>query len=345
MFARLSLIFGAALAGLLGTVGASAQESGATKNRATLEEVVVTARRYEESIKDAPVSVAVMDGNYVDDQGITNMQDIIELSPGGVWQEFARAQPGFSLRGVYAENFGNASLESGVQVVVDGIALTKAFMMTPSIFDVQRVEVMRGPQGTSFGRNAIVGLVHFISARPTQEFEAGLDLSAGSLNLFGLDAFVSGGLTDTLSGRLAVHHKQTDGGMDDAITGEALEGTNNISVRGSLFFEPSDTFSAYVKAEYSEDDDLPYARFGDKGGIPWLVSPPYVNEYTESTDDWKTIISPPPPGGFHTKRNVLLLSSELIWNLKSDLAVTWLTGYQDGDHDNIQDAWGSTGTE
>jgi len=310
--------------------------------QATLEEIVVTARRYEESITDAPLAVAVMNDDYVREQGISNIQDIIELTPGAMWNEFTRAQPTMSMRGIEGGNFGNSSLESAVQVVVDGVAQTKAFMMSPPVYDLERVEVMRGPQGTTFGRNATLGLMHFVTARPTQEFESGVDLSAGSLDLFGVDAFASGGLTDTVSGRVAFHFRETDGAMEDADTGDPLEGYENTSIRGSLLFEPSDDFSAYIKAEFNQDDDGAVVRLGPrKDGNPFLTSPPYINEYIEPLDQWKTKISPPPPGGFRTERDMFFLTAELVWALGDDITLTSLTGYQDGDHDTVQDVFGS----
>ena len=133
-------------AGLLLPYGqAIAQDASATSG-ATLEEITVTSRRYEESINDAPLAVNVMDAQYLIDQGINNLGDLLELTPGATWAHFTLAQPGFTVRGMESYNVGNASLESGVQAVVDGIPLTKAFMMTPQIYDLERVEIMRGPK-------------------------------------------------------------------------------------------------------------------------------------------------------------------------------------------------------
>ena len=172
-----------------------------------LEEIIVTSRRYEESITDAPVAVAVMDTQFLEDQRVNTIQDILELSPGASWDQFAAAQPGLSLRGLFGGTFGNASLESAVQVVYDGIPLTKAFMMTIPVYDLERVEVMRGPQGTTFGRNATIGLIHFISAKPRQDFSGDIRATTGldGPDLFGLSGHVGGGLSDTISGRLAFH--------------------------------------------------------------------------------------------------------------------------------------------
>ena len=174
------------------TFGVS-QNAGA---QATLEEIVVTARRVEENISDAPLAVAVMDNDYLQAQGVQNMQDVIELTPGASWNMFTKAQPAFTIRGINAGAFGNSSLETSAQLVQDGVAMTKAFMLVSDVFDVERVEVMRGPQGTTFGRNATIGLVHLISARPEDEFGAGVNVEAGGLGLGGTNGYITGPLSD-----------------------------------------------------------------------------------------------------------------------------------------------------
>jgi len=308
---------------------------------AVLEEVVVTARRYAESITDAPVAVNVLSGDYIREQGINNVYDIIELTPGASWGEFAKAQPAIVMRGINAANLGNASLESAAQLVVDGIPQTKAFMMTPPVYDLERVEVMRGPQGTTFGRNATLGIMHFITAKPTQEYGAAVNAQAGSRGLFGLDGFITGGLTDTVSVRLAFNKKQSDGDMEDENTGSAVDGWDNTSIRASLLFEPSDSFSAYLKGEYVLDDNLPNARRDASCNTPWLPGGRYIEEYTANCDPWKMSQSEAPPGGWFTRRNMTFLTAELAWQLDNDLTVTSLTGLQDGRHHTYMDVFGS----
>ena len=107
-----------------------------------------------------------------------------------------------------------------------------------------------------------------------------------------------------------------------------MEGYQNTSIRGSLLIEPNDNFSAYLKAEIVEDDDLPVARIGRvKDGVtPFLTSPPYAEAWIEPDDKWSTKISPPPPGGFFTKRDMTFLTAELVWSLSNDITVTSLTG-------------------
>ena len=169
-----------ALVTALGTAGVTGVAVAQTGASGVLEEIVVTSRRYEESITDAPLAVNVMDGDFLRAQGVNTPFDILELTPGATWGSFSAAQPSFTVRGITGGSPGNASLETAMQVVVDGIPQTKAFMMTPPVYDVQRVEIMRGPQGTTFGRNATLGVMHFITNKPSQEFDSAVNLQAGS---------------------------------------------------------------------------------------------------------------------------------------------------------------------
>ena len=324
--------------GLAGITGSAVAQQGAG---AMLEEVVVTARRYEESITDAPVAVNVMDGDYLRAQNTNNVFEILELTPGATWGSFAAAQPSFTVRGIAGNNLGNASLESAFQLVVDGIPQTKAFMMSPPVFDLQRVEVMRGPQGTTFGRNATLGIMHFITGRPSQEFDAQVNGQLGSRNLLGIDGYITGGLTDTIAVRVAFNRKESDGDMEHEVTGDALDGWENTAVRASLMFEPSDNFSAYLKAEYSMDDNLPNARRSASCRTPWLQSPPYINAYTAPCDPWKMTQSDPPPGGFFMRRDMAFLTAELTWLRGDDITITSLSGLQDGRHHTIMDVFGT----
>jgi len=123
---------------LAGTGQVNAQESGAA-----LEEIVVTSRRYEESINDAPLAVNVLDADYLEKQGVNTLSDALQLTPGATWGHYTMAQPGHTLRGIESYNSGNASLESSVQMVVDGIPITQAFMMTPPVYDMERIEQSR----------------------------------------------------------------------------------------------------------------------------------------------------------------------------------------------------------
>jgi iron complex outermembrane receptor protein len=330
-----------------------APQAIAQGNEASLEEIVVTSRRYEESIEDAPVSVNVMTESYLQNNRITRADDLMEVSPGTTWESFSKMQPVASMRGVIAPTPGNASSEASIQTVQDNVVITKDSMKYPTIFDMNRIEVMRGPQGTAFGRNASVGLIHFVSNRPSQDVSGGgITVTVGSDELLEVNGFATGQFTDTLSARLAVNYDAQDGPTKSVTTGEGLDGDKNVAVRASFVFEPSDSFSAYFKVEHSADSDDapvrsayyqpgtglvysddPYVGGRDTGEGPYEVTwyrpdDPFLNEISSGFD-------------FHTDRNITTLAAELVWNLSNGMNVTSITGYLDGDTDSLMDLVGT----
>jgi iron complex outermembrane receptor protein len=340
-FAKESLTgFAAATVLATGLVVPSGAVLAQDDSGAVLDEITVTSRRYEESISDAPLAVSVMDGEYLAKQGVNTLSDALELTPGATWGHYTMAQPGHTLRGMESYNSGNATLESSVQMVVDGIPLTKAFMMTPPVYDMERIEVMRGPQGTTFGRNASLGIAHFVTAKPSQEFSASVQASAGSRDYYGLTGHINGAVSDTVSVRVAANKMQYDGDLEHEDTGKSLEGENNWALRASALFEPSDTFSAYLKLDYMVDRGVAPARRFESCTVPSLTSPPYFEEYTAPCDIWKTAQSSEPRDGFYQNRDMTFVTAELIWN-RGNVNITSLTGYQWGNHAVINDVFSS----
>jgi iron complex outermembrane receptor protein len=305
-----------------------------------LEEIVVTSRRYEESITDAPLAVSVMDAEFLRDNRVETVQDILELTPGADWDQFAKAQPGLTLRGIRGGAFGNASLEHAVSVVTDGVPVTKAFMMTLPVYDQQRIEVLRGPQGTTFGRNATLGMMHFISARPSQQTSGSIETSIGERDLFGIAGHYNTAISDTTAMRIAVNYTDTPGPMDKESNGDPLDYSKNTSVRLGFLLEPTDNFNAYLKLEYMEDEEFPTVRRGNDLGAVWLT-PGYGN-YVNNTDPWKVTLSPNPPGNpWIVEREMINLTAELNWSFNNDIHLTSITGYIDGDHYSNSDAFGT----
>jgi iron complex outermembrane receptor protein len=318
-----------------------------------LEEITVTSRRYEESIQDAPVAVGVMTESYLKNNRITRADDLMEVSPGTTWESFSKMQPVASMRGVIAPTPGNASSEASIQTVADNVVITKDSMKYPTIFDMNRIEVMRGPQGTAFGRNASVGLIHFVSNRPGQDKSGGsVTATIGSDELVELDGFIGGTFSDTIAARLAFNHDQQDGPTKSVTTGEGLDGDQNTAVRASLLFEPSDSFSAYVKLEYSADrDDAPVrsAYYQPGTGLDYSDDPfvlgrdtnpanPYAVTWYRPDDPFLNEISS--GYDFSTERDIMTFAAELVWELEN-VTVTSITGYLDGDTHSLMDLVGT----
>jgi iron complex outermembrane receptor protein len=340
-----------------------------------LEEIVVTSRRYEESITDAPVAVGVLTAGDIENNRIDRADDIFNYTPGATYESFSKMQPVASMRGLIAPTPGNASSEASIQTAMDNVIITRDFMKSPPMYDLERVEVLRGPQGTAFGRNASVGLVHFVTKRPSQEPSASITGTVGSDERYEIDGHFNRALSDSTAFRIAFNYDEEDGQTESLSTGEGLDGEENTAIRASLLIEPSDKFSAYLKAEYSEDrDEAPvrhgyfqpfdpnwscetrayvYGRgdvdpgFPDRPGNPPNGNGAYAETWFSPCDDpFKSEQSPENKAGFpavdfHTDRDILTVAAELVWNLDNDLTVTSITGYMDGETDNLQDVIGS----
>jgi iron complex outermembrane receptor protein len=334
------------------------QSSYAQTREAVLEEVIVTSRRYEETVEDAPVAVNVLSGQALKANRIDRADDILNYTPGATWESFSKVQPVAAMRGVVAPTPGNSSSEASIQTVVDNVVISKDFMKAPPLFDLKRIEVLRGPQGTSFGRNASVGLIHFVTNRPTQESSKSISATIGSDELYELDGHFNGALNKNWSGRLAYNIDSQDGPTESISTGEGLDGDSNSAIRGSLLYQPTDNFSAYFKLEHSKDRDDAPVRHGlvldnaanANAGITCEGTPyvggrdtgqgPYRNTFFDDCGDpFKTEISS--GFDFHLDRNITTAAAELVWNLDNGIAVTSITGYMDGDNDAFMDLIGS----
>jgi len=353
----IKLLLGVSTVAILATggariTGAHAQE--ATNDEPVLEEIVVTARRYAEKLSDAPLAINVMTDNYLIDQRVESVRDILELTPGASFVSFSKAQPEKSMRGVVAPTPGNSSSEQSIQNVVDGLVITKDFMKSGPIYDLDHVEVLRGPQGTTFGRNASIGLIQLISKKPTREYEAGLNATAGNGRDYETDGYISGPLSEDWSGRFAFNFDTQDGPTESISTGRGLDGDSNFAFRGSLIYDPDSSFSAYLKVEYSEDNDEAPVRRGNDCTKPTIDGPrafaplppplsfqhpPYSITFIDSCDVFKTEIST--DRNFFFKRHVLTTTANISFDVAEGITVTSITGYMDGGDNGLADVLGT----
>ncbi len=233
---------------------ASGQEpSGPDEDTRVREEIVVTAQRREQNIQDVGISMTAFSGRQVQELGLIESTDIANLTPGVSISASAGGQSRqFSIRGVTQNDFADHTEPPNAVYIDEGyIAAPQGQVF--ALFDLERVEVLKGPQGTLFGRNATGGLVHFISRRPTDHFEAFADVTYGSHDHMRLESAVGGPLSDALSGRFSLLYNRHDeiyenvypeGNTVNPLTGEPFQGSpsgaedywndNQWAVRGQL---------------------------------------------------------------------------------------------------------------
>ncbi len=216
-----------------------------------LEEIVVTAQKREQSLQDVPIAVAAMSGEKINDSGITDLEELTLYIP-NVNINQGQATPNLFIRGVGSGT--NAGFEQSVGLYVDSIYSGRGQMAkVPLTLDLQRVEILKGPQGILFGKNTIGGAVNVTTARASQEFEGYVDAlydpEDGEQVYTGV---VNGGLTDTLAGRLAVRYEGMDGWWENETLNKEGPDRDNLFMRGSLAWGASDTVEVLAKYEHGD---------------------------------------------------------------------------------------------
>jgi iron complex outermembrane receptor protein len=235
---------------------------------AAIEEVLVTAQKREQSLQDVPLAVSVVSATELADRAIIRLDEALTFVPNLNVESNLSINPNISIRGVNT-NTNNIGLESGIGMQVDGVPFGRPSYMNTAIMDLERIEVLRGPQGTLFGKNTTGGLINIITGRPQQQFGGGADVTFGSDELQQFRGYVTGALTEsgTVSGRLAATVTRNDGWAEDRNpANDNMQSQDFKGLRGHLLFEPNDSFSALLTGFYSEDDGI--ENFQDLQGGP-----------------------------------------------------------------------------
>ncbi len=253
------LLIGTAV-GAIGATFASAAfaqaGSPATADTA-VEQLIVTAQRREQSAQDVGVALSVISGDQLAARGVATVNQLQYATPSlEITPQFGSGQPSFRLRGVGFDDYASNN-SSTVGVSVDEVAYPIQAQTQGLLFDIARVEVLRGPQGTLYGRNTTGGAINFITNRPTNTLSAGVTAEYDSHDEFKGEAFVSGPLTDTLSARLAVVTDQGGAWQHNRTTGEKLGDKDTTSARGQLAWKPNDKVDFLVSAHAGYDKSEP----------------------------------------------------------------------------------------
>jgi len=214
-----------------------------------LEEVVVTAQRRVQTLQEVPISIETMTGDEIREQGFRNMEDIAAFSPSVTIQSGVQDQA-VSIRGV--GTIGNSlTLEQAVPIFLDGIHYGRQSQIKTAFLDVDRVEVLKGPQPVFFGQNASAGAFNIISKGPTAEWEGNVDMEYGNNSTYELSFGVGGPISDTLGIRIAAAREESAGFLEHAITGEKLPQYDYLGGRVTLEWTPTDNFRATTKLDLS----------------------------------------------------------------------------------------------
>lgn len=249
------LLIGAA-AGAIATAFAAGAYAQATNDNA-VEQVIVTAQRREQSAQDVGVALSVLSGEQLAARGVTNVNQLQFQTPSlEITPQFGSGQPSFRLRGVGFDDYASNN-SSTVGVSVDEVAYPIQAQTQGLLFDIDRVEVLRGPQGTLYGRNTTGGAINFITNRPTTTQQVGLTVEYDSHDHAKAEGYVSGPLADTVQGRLSFVTDQGGAWQKNRTTGAKLGDRDSSSLRGQLAWQPSANLDFLLSAHYGYDKSEP----------------------------------------------------------------------------------------
>lgn len=215
-----------------------------------LEEVIITAQKREQSLQDVGISVSAFSGDQLKQLGYTNTTDITAQTPALNFSSWSPSLTFLNIRGVAQSDFADHH-EPPNALYIDEAYVSSMGAVEAQMFDLERVEVLRGPQGTLFGRNATGGLLHLLSTKPSEEFEAYAEVTFAEYEQVKLEGAVGGALTDSILGRLSIATNRHDGWLDNR-TGEDLGDAESYAIRGQLLFDLSEGSDLLLKLHHSE---------------------------------------------------------------------------------------------
>ena len=250
----------------LAAVAATAQESAAqttSGDESIIEQIIVTATRREESVTDVPLAVSAYDATRIELSRVTDIMELMRVAPSFHVASGQAESVGVTarIRGV-GTNSDNPGLESSVGMYVDGVYRNRATVGLTELGAIERIEVLRGPQGTLFGRNSSAGVVSIITALPDPDGSGYADISIGSYGTNRVEAGVSGGIGQDASARIDAVFFQRDGFLEDLNYDRSFNDRDRTFVRGQIVFEPSDTVRLRLIGDYTDRDENCCAAVG-----------------------------------------------------------------------------------
>lgn len=225
----------------------------------TLEEVVVTAQKREESLQDTPISVTAFTTAAIEKRNISNISEIADFTPNLVFDTTSPVSGLSSGSVIFIRGIGNTDFslttDPGVGTYVDGVYMSRSVGGVLDVLDLERIEVLRGPQGSLFGRNTIGGAINITSRKPTDEFSGQVEATVGNFDRLDLRAFVDVPFTDTLRSTFAVSSKNRDGYVDRVLDGKELGNEDELSFRANFVWELSDRWDFQLSYDRTEIDE------------------------------------------------------------------------------------------
>jgi iron complex outermembrane receptor protein len=295
-----------------------------------LEEVIVTAQKRSERLQDVPIAMNALTAEQLEAYGVRELADVGAHSPGVFFKSLNVAQPQIFIRGIGTVQFDNSS-EQPVGIFVDEVYIARHSAAVTDLFDVERVEVLKGPQGTLYGRNTIGGAINVATRQASQETDAQLSAELGNYDSINVRGAVGGRLgSDQLAGRLAVAVNERDGWTRNAVTGLRTNDDDSMGARVNLLATPTEALTLSFSADGARDRLSAFEQ-ELKGTQNLGIAPPQVD------------LSPSQPYLSHS--NVRGFQNRDIWgtslratvDLTQDVQLTSISAYRHHEFEGLRD--------
>ena len=309
--------------------GGAATATAAAAGDAALDvitRVTVSTRRRVESSQSVPTTMTVLDGKTLDADRIYRVQDLQQLLPSTTINYVHARQMSFAVRGL-GNNTASDGLEGSVGVYLDNVYLARPGMAAFDALDIQQMELLRGPQGTVFGKNTTAGVLNITTDEPTFTPQNSVQLSAGQDGYLQEKLTASGALSDTVAGRITAYHTHEDGYITNLYNNSRVQGGAREGLRAQLLLEPDAKFSARIIADYNVEESNngtmvfysagPSGKFLTQAALVGAhpVTDPDLNEVNLDT-------------GSHVSVHQGGLSGEANWSLDNDYKLTSISAYR-----------------
>jgi len=308
---------------------------------ADLEEITVVAQRREENLQEVPIAISAMNSSAIEKADIHDLTDIATRVPGLTFSPFSPGQNILALRGASSNDDG-AGTDNSIAVFVDDVYLGRASNINPEMFDIERIEVLRGPQGTLYGKNTIGGAINIVSTKPdTDEMSGKIRGSIGNFSRVDLAGLINGPLSDSLAAKFSFSTRKRDGWVDNVQLNKKQKDDDTQAFRGQLLYSGNE-FEALFSADYNKLDVQDMARVPINTGHPgdpafWAAKVP--GSYSELCAGKGPDCAAGPVDGF-TKKEAWGVSAKLSWNFDIGELIS-ITAYRESEADWNMD---STGT-
>lgn len=284
---------------------------------AELEEIIVTAQKRTERITEVPIAITNVGAEAIKQTGVRQVKEVAQFVPNLNISSGTDFTTTVTMRGVGSDS-RNIGFDTRVGVYLDGVYLGQSPAINQDLVDLERIEVLRGPQGTLFGKNTVAGAINLISQKPSDEFSGSVGVEYGSMNSRQLSATINAPLSSSLFSKISVNRQQRDGYVKNLTTGNLLNEQDGSAYRAQLMYDAGGAFNAILAVDGMESDRL--STTGEAVTNPFGNGPdtaaPKMHEVAMNVDP-------------HEEREIRGAALTMEWNLSNDFTLRSITASRD----------------